>query len=180
MALKIGNQYIIQFGGLKEGSHNFEIKLDKKFFEDNSDLEAESRNIKVTIELLKKPNLLTFNISIRGNISLCCDVCLDKYDQKINYSDTFYVKFSDKEEEDSDEIIFLHPDKTEIDLQHYLYESISLNIPVKKVHEEKDGKPGCNKEMLKRLNELSYKGTENKNNPLQDQLKKLFDNKNLK
>ena len=67
--------------------------------------------------------------------------------------------------------IFLNPGEHEIDLEHYIYESISLSIPLKRMHSGKGGHSACNKDMIDKLSNMAEKKKETKTNPAWDKLK---------
>lgn len=171
--MKIRNQYIIPFGGLKEGFHDFSFTANDEFFEEHSALEAVKGKLDIQIRMLKNSTFLTFTVSINGYINLQCDRCLDNYDQPIDFKSNLYVKFSERNEDsnETEDVIFLNPGEHEIDLEHYIYESISLSIPYKRVHPEIDGISSCNREMMNQLKSLMGKEKENEPVPTWDKLK---------
>lgn len=156
--MKIENQYIIQFKGLKEGVHNFSFIIDKPFFEAFEHLEIPDGNLQVGVVLNKLTGCLDLNIDLSGNIQVQCDRCLEYFGMPLLYRGHLVVRFSETEKEQDEEVIFLHPDDSQLDLRHYLYECISLSIPMRKVHSDlPDGETGCDPEMLKRLNDMFIK-----------------------
>jgi uncharacterized protein len=178
--LETRNQYIIPFGGLKEGIHDFDFAVTDEFFEEYSALEVKKGHLDIHINLLKKTSFLTFDIHINGKVYVQCDRCLDFYYQDISFEGKLYVKFSERNEsnESSDEIIFLRPGDNEIDLKHYLYESISISMPYKKTHPDINGVSTCNKEMILRLNKQNYLTNGNKENHTCDKLKDILGTRN--
>jgi uncharacterized protein len=153
--LKIENQYIIHFKGLKEGVHNFAFHIGKPFFEAFQLLEIPDGDIAVSIELIKNINFLDLSIDLSGEIKARCDRCLDYLNLSIAYNGHLVVRFSETEKEPDDEVIFLHAGDHQLDLCHYFYECIALSIPIRKVHPDlHDGETGCDPEMLKKLNEI--------------------------
>jgi uncharacterized protein len=173
--LKIQNQYIIPLSGQKEGQHNFEFEIQNEFFEEFPVIEAKEGNLSAKVTLDKKSTFLSFDVAIKGQIKLQCDRCLDYYFQQIDYNGKFYAKYSETPENEvpSDDVIFIHPDDHELDLKQYFYESTSLSIPYKRVHPEINGKPACNKEMLKYIKNLPEKDKKDETNPIWDKLRDL-------
>ena len=150
--LKLGNQYIIPFSGLKEGEHDFRFDFSPEFFDEHEVLEAESGTLTATVLLDKKPSLLDLQISIEGIIRIRCDRCLDMFDFPIHYQGDLVVKFGEDLNAGTDEIWILHPSEYELDLEQYFFECIGLCLPIKKVHPDRqDGGAGCNTEMLRIL-----------------------------
>ena len=181
MELKFGNQYIIQFKGLKEGKHPFSFDITKPFFEEYQVLEVVDGRISVEVVLNKKSQHMELDIRIDGFVNVQCDRCLDYFDLPIDYEEKIYVKFSDQPLNNIDNIIELHPNEYELNLKQYLFESIGLSIPYKKVHpENKNGKAGCNKEMISKLEALRSSGEQHNDDidPRWDKLKNIIVNKN--
>ncbi|MFO7656196.1 MAG: DUF177 domain-containing protein [Bacteroidales bacterium] len=178
--LKIRNQYIIPFGGLKEGYHDFNFTATGGFFETHPELEASDGKLDIQIRMLKRSTFLTFEVSINGVISLQCDRCLDTYNQDIGYHDNLYVSFSERNEdsEENEDMIFLNPAEHEIDLEHYIYESISLSIPLQRMHPDVDGLSTCNVAMMEQLKNNTGRLKEHKANPEWDKLKNILGTNN--
>ncbi len=177
--LKLRNQYIVPFGGLKEGVHYFDFEADDEFFEEYAALEVRNGHLDIHIEMVKKASFLTFDIFIEGKVYVQCDRCLDFYYQDLGFEGKLYVKFSERAENNdaSDEVIFLHPGDNEIDLKHYIYESISISMPYKKTHPDINGVSTCNKEMILQLNKHHDKSVSKTENHTWDKLKDVFRNK---
>ena len=178
--LNIRNQYIVPFGGLKEGTHEFNFEITDEFFEEYTALEVKKGHLDIHIEMIKKTSFLTFDISINGSVYVRCDRCLDFFFHDIGFEGKLFVKFSEKEQsnETADEIIFLHPGDHEIDLKHYFYESISISMPYKRIHPEIRGISLCNKEMIFQLDKHHHQTDGNIDNHTWDKLKDLLGTKN--
>jgi hypothetical protein len=153
--LKIENQYIIHFKGLKEGVHDFSFAIGKPFFEAHPRLEIPDGSVSVSVQLVKKNNFMELFIRLSGELQVQCDRCLEYFPLPLMFDGHLVVRFSETEKEPDDEVIFLHPEESQLGLAHYLYECISLSLPMRKVHpDEPGGNPGCDPEMLKRLNDM--------------------------
>jgi uncharacterized protein len=172
--LKTENHYIIAFKELSEGSHDFVFNVGKPFIEEHEFLEARDGNLKVNVLLLKMATCLNFTISIHGSLEVQCDRCLDFFPLEIDFHGDLYAKFSENSGESDDDVILLNPDEDEVDLKQYIYESIGLSIPYRKIHPAgSNGLPDCNKEMLAKMNE-HLANEENVDNPMWDKLKDLL------
>ena len=178
--LYIRNQYIVSFGGLKEGIHDFDFEVTDEFFEEYTALEVKKGHLDIHVNMIKNSSFLTFDISISGKVYVQCDRCLDFFFQDIGFKGKLYVKYSEKDQsnEPADEVIFLHPGDHEIDLKHYLYESISISLPYKRTHPEFGGVSSCNKEMIFQLDKHHHKTDNNIENHTWDKLKDLLGTKN--
>ena len=146
------SKYRIVYSGLSEGKHKFEFDIDNMFFESLEYSDFKKGTLKVKVDLDKKPTFLELNFQINGTVELTCDRCLEEYNQAINYKGKLFVKFTEQEDSLADDVIFLSLTDHELDISHYIYESINLSIPLKRVHpEDEEGNVTCNPEMLEKL-----------------------------
>ncbi|MBN1598378.1 MAG: DUF177 domain-containing protein [Bacteroidales bacterium] len=179
--MKLGNQYIIPFKGLKDGEHDFRFSLEQKFFDEHELLESPGGDINVNIVLNKMTTMLTLSVSIEGEIDLQCDRCLDYFKFQVKYTGRLVVKFGETSDKDNDEMWFIHPNEHELNLEQYLYECLSLSLPIRKIHPDKpNGESNCNPEMLKKLesHKLKHKLLEEYNDPRWNGLKDLLNDTN--
>ena len=147
------SKYRIVYQGLSEGLHEFEFDIDDKFFELLEYSEIKKGKLKANVLLKKKSTFLELDFNIKGYVEVVCDRCLDEYNQPIKFEGKLFVKFSEQEDEQVDDVIYLLPADHELDIAHYLYESIDLSIPLKRVHpRNRKGELTCNPEMLEKLN----------------------------
>lgn len=146
-----GIDYTISFTALEIGEHNFDFKVDKSLFEKFENDDLLNSNVDLKVKLIKEERVLTFNFYFKGVLNVLCDRCLEPLDFKIEGEKNLFVKFGEEySEEDSldDDIIIIPNTEHEIDLSHYIYELILLQIPIKCSHPK--GK--CNRDMIERIN----------------------------
>lgn len=178
--LKLGNQYIIPFKGLKDGEHDFRIDFDRKFFEDHEVLEASDGMIRADIVLNKKPTMLSLSIYMEGSIHIQCHRCLDYFDHPVRFQSDLIVKFGEDEGDSNDEIWILPPESHELDLEQYLFENIGLSLPIQRVHpDDPKGRSGCDPEMIEKLETHSAAVKDaDETDPRWNELKKLLNDTN--
>ena len=146
------SKYRIVYQGLSVGLHEFDFEIDNLFFESLEYSDIKKGSLKAKVYLNKKSTFLELDFKIDGYVELICDRCLDEYKQPVSYEGKLYVKFSEKEDELADDVICLLPTDHELDISHYIYESINLSIPLKRVHpDNENGDVTCNPEMLEKL-----------------------------
>lgn len=164
--------YDIQWKGLSNGKHHIEFDIDNDFFTafENSDITG--GNLKVDIELSKTSSALSLDVHIEGDVVTVCDRCLGELSLPVDYDDTLTVKFSDEIADYDGETMWLHPDDGILPLAQYLYESIVLSLPYRRIHGTDDnGEPLCDKEMLSRFKIISqeeFDAIEAKSNTLEN------------
>jgi uncharacterized protein len=168
-------KYRIAFAGLKQGSHLFDYEIDSNFFERFEYSPLHAGSLMVRVEVIKQDVLLILNFGIKGYVRVTCDRCLEEYDQYIEGGNRLIVKFGEETYEESDEIVVINRDEQEIDITQFIYEFINLQVPLKKVHPvDAEGHSLCNKEVLRKLDELSSGEESGQIDPRWEALKKLY------
>ncbi len=173
-------KYDVEFKGLKEGLHEFDFEADAKFFEhfENSQVSVGDVSVKTTLE--KRSTFLKVRLKLKGWVELTCDRCLENYRQKIKNKAEVLVKYSEVEQEDDVDVMWVHPEEHRLNLAQLIYEYIILAIPLRHVHPENEkGESECDSEMLEKLNdyEIHESGEEEpETDPRWDALKKLKNN----
>ena len=175
--LKLVNQYIIPFTGLKEGEHEFRFDFREQFFNKYEVLEASGGKVEALVFLEKKPNMLKIESQLSGTLNIQCDRCLETFSYSIAHAGNLIIKFGTNIEDSTDEIWVLNPNEYELDLEQYFYECISLSLPIQRIHpDDTDGNSGCNNEMLNIINKqnISSSEAEKETDPRWDKLKDLL------
>jgi len=152
-------EYIIQFVALPFGEHQFEFLIKDKFFEPLDYSEIKQGDITINLNLLKQSSMMVLQFEITGTVKMICDICATEFDMPINGSQKLIVKVggSDDGKED-DDIITIAANEHQLDLSQYLYEYITLSLPIKRTHPlDAKGKPTCDKEMLKKVKKFLTK-----------------------
>jgi uncharacterized metal-binding protein YceD (DUF177 family) len=165
-------QFNIPIAGLEIGTHQYDFDIDGKFFEAFPESEIKNCRIKLDLNLIRQTELILLVFSIKGSIELICDRCLDPFDLDIDINEEVVLKYlprNSKVEDKGEEVIL--PEQQEIDIRQYIYDFICLQIPFRKVHpDDENGNSLCDKEVLKKIDELSIKKD---TDPRWDQLKDL-------
>jgi len=148
--------YNISFIGLKDGEHQFEYEIDNSFFELFDYTELNDAALKTTVDLVKKPNMLTLQFKASGSVGVNCDVSNEPYQETIDSELKLVVKFGDSLNDDNEELLIVPHNTYELNVAHYIYEMLILALPTKRVH------PGVldgtlKSEILDKLRELEPK-----------------------
>lgn len=129
--------------------------MDEKFFECFEGTELNQGRVNVTATMEKTERMLVFNFLIDGVVTVICDRCAGEFEMEIGGEETLYVKFGGEAAEEDDDVLVLPFDENRIDLSGAIYDYISLLVPFRKIHPEKeDGTSGCDPEMLARIEAL--------------------------
>jgi len=173
--------YTIPFVGLKVGEHHFDYEIKQAFFEYFEYEDCKDSNIVVDVLLNKKTTLLELNFKISGTVNVNCDLTNEPYNQAIENEFDLVVNFGEEYNDENIDILIIPHGEYEINIAQYIYELIVLAVPNKRIHPGvKDGT--LDSEILKKLEELSPKTAEDKENmeeidPRWNTLKKLLTDK---
>lgn len=173
-------EYLIQFVGLKIGKHQFDYHIDNSFFGYFEFDEYNASNIKVEVLLEKKTTLLELTIKHKGTVNVPCDLTNEDFDLPIKGKINLIVKFGDAFNDENEELLILPHGEYEFSIAQYIYESIILSVPTKRVHPGvKDGTLDSKAlEVLNNLAPSEIKEEETKDtDPRWDDLKKLLTDK---
>jgi len=97
---------------------------------------------------------MLLDFTMEGHIIVECDRCLEDLELPIDSYDELIVKFGDSEETETEEVIVVSPKEYELDVSQYIYEYISLQLPMRNVHDEEENGQTCDPEILKALEKL--------------------------
>ena len=166
--------FSIPFKGLKNGIHQYQYRIDQSFFQHFEDSPVSSSDIDLSVQLDKRPDFIVLQFDFKGTVKADCDRCLAPIDLPVVDSQRLMVKLAEGVSEDPD-IVFVHPEASNINVSSYIYEFILLAMPMIKVYDcENDENPACNFEMLEYLKRGDEEEKKDASpNPIWDELKKL-------
>ncbi|CAN5408824.1 hypothetical protein BH09BAC1_BH09BAC1_20720 [soil metagenome] len=157
-------EFVIPFIGLKLGETSFEFEIEDKFFTYFEGSEPiTGSDVEVEMVLDKRTSMMVLTFYVEGTIKATCDRCLNEIDQELLDEFTVYVKFSQDADgmDDEEDVIFLQPNETHLDVAHLVYEFVILSIPLQKgCKVEEIGGPQCNKVVLEKLGYFSKDDTD--------------------
>jgi uncharacterized protein len=170
----IMERFDVMFKGLKAGNHVFDFNLDNPFFEHFDDADLEGGAVVIAAEMEKKDNLLSFHFHYSGSLKVTCDRCLDIFDMPVVFESSLHVRFDEMTGSEDIDVIFLDPNEHKLNLAGYFIESVRLFMPLKRIHPaNRDGTPGCNREMLEKLDQYKIKENKPFSDPRWDSLKNI-------
>lgn len=168
--------YDIRFSGLKNGFHYFDYEIGGDFFQHFEGSLIKDARLQVSLELERKTSGLVLAFKISGALMLPCDRCLEQIAVPVNDKVSLVVKLSADPGESTDNLWFLPLTAWEINLGQFLYESISLMMPLRASCEAGDS-GACQQDfeaMLKKYDGSTAQVEENKEmDPRWDKLKNL-------
>ena len=152
--------YDIAFVGLKPGVHEFEYRIDDKFFEDYQEQDFKNAVAHIKLTLDKNNGFMLLKFEVGGKLEVHCDRCgnplpLDLWDEF-----NIVVKMVDNPDEMNDQeedpdIYYISKGESHLHVADWIYEFINLSIPMQRMcGPDEIGGPSCNKEVLAKLAKL--------------------------
>ncbi len=139
--------FIINFGSLTTGEHEFEFEVTDSFFKKFDNSIIEKGNVDVLVVVERKDNMLLLDFTMEGEITVQCDRCLENMELELEGYNELIVKLGDENEELSEEMIVISSREHELDVSQYIYEFLTLMVPMRNVHDDN----GCDPEVLKEI-----------------------------
>ena len=173
--MKLSNDFVLSFFGLKEGNHKFEYRIDKQFFESYSFDEFLDADFTIVLDFVKKSTLLELYFKSEGKAAVTCDLSNEPFELPMSGALDLVVNFGEEYNDDNEEVLILPHGEHQLDLSQYMYEMIVLAVPLKKIHPGiADG--SLKSDVLKKLDELSPEKKKDikETDPRWDDLKKLL------
>jgi uncharacterized metal-binding protein YceD (DUF177 family) len=124
----------IKISGLKEGKHSFHFDLDTRFLAEFSKEIFDKPVLSADVILHLTETMIRAELSLTGQVQLICDRSGDAFMFPVNQKITYFLKFGEKEEEISDELCTISKERTSIDFDQLVYDTVALSIPLKKLH----------------------------------------------
>ena len=142
------SDYIIQYSGLKLGSHEYSFEVNDTFFSWFEWEEARDSDMKINLIFEKSETMLVLNFEMEGSATTDCDLCLEDMQIKLSGKHRQIVKISDYEEADPNEEVMVVPTgEHELDVSKMIFDLCFLSFPTKKQHPEGE----CDEEALEQL-----------------------------
>lgn len=126
--------YKVNIIGLSNKVHQFDFEIGKEFFSHYGTGLISQGNFEAKVTLDKRETFIEARFLIKGTTELVCDRSLDPFQHSIEIDKKIVFKYGEADEELSDEIIVIHRDTDSLELGQYIYEFISLEVPMKKLH----------------------------------------------
>jgi len=139
--MNLHKEFDIHISKLTLGQHGYSYKIDDRFFELFEYSLVERGILQADVILDKKSTFLQLSFDIKGDVRLICDRSLDEFDFPVDCIHDLILKFGDEDQEVSDEVEIIQHGTQVINIAKYLYEFVTLEIPMKKLHPRFQEKP---------------------------------------
>lgn len=131
-------EFDIQIYKLSNKLHEYEYSINNDFFSLFEGEIVESGQFSIKIELDKRENLIELNINFNGHLNLICDRSLKEFDKPVNIKRKLLYKYGEEEAELEDDVFVITKSTQSINPAHFIYETIALEVPLKKIHPDEE------------------------------------------
>lgn len=175
-------KYDIHIFGLENKRYQYDFESGDAFFEALEQQLIAKGQFMTHLTLDKSETMIRLDFHIRGTIEQTCDRSLDLYDEPVDVRQMLLLKFSDHNEELTDEIELIERNTPTINVARYIFDFISLALPMKKLHprfraEEQDDDDDTDGKMIYRSDpEPDDDAEQPKVDPRWDALRRLNNN----
>ena len=116
--------------------------------------------------------MLELDFKHKGTVNVPCDVSGEEFDFPIKGKLKLLVKFGDTFNDENEELLILPNGEIQVNVAQYIYESIVLSVPLRRVHP--GVKDGTLSEVVEKLESLAPK--ENKTEEQKDDIDPRWEN----
>ncbi len=134
MSGKAFKDFEVQIFGLDNGDHNYDFRINKSFFQLFPNSLVENGKGVAFLRIEKSETMMHLHFKLEVVVELICDVTLEEFDFPIHTEDELIIKFGEEEIELSEDVMIINRNATSINVAKFIYEFVSLAIPMKKLH----------------------------------------------
>lgn len=134
MQKSILNTFKIDIFRLENKQYTHEFEGNDDFFEVLDQNLIQKGHFKATVALNKNETMIQMMYKITGTVELTCDRSLDLFDFPVDITQKMILKFSDHNEEITEELVLIDRNSQYINVAQDIFDFIGLQIPIKKLH----------------------------------------------
>lgn len=127
-------KYDINIYGLDNRRYEFDFESGDGFFAALDQQLIKRGQCTTHVTLNKSETMIQLDFHIVGEVEQVCDRSLDEYNEPIEVANRMLLKFSDHNEELTDEIELIERNTATVNVARYIFDFISLSLPMKKLH----------------------------------------------
>jgi uncharacterized metal-binding protein YceD (DUF177 family) len=132
--MKALSGFEIEIQSLKPGTHHFSFDVGDDFFQAFDYGMLESGDLKVELDLQRSETLIEMRFNIAGHVALTCDRSLEPFDYPMQLDEPMVLKYGAEAGEVDEHMEVIPWNTATINIARYLYEMITVAIPMKRLH----------------------------------------------
>lgn len=140
-------------------------------FKDNDAEEISVDSLHLNVVVNKLNSFTDLKLSIKGTINLVCDRCLEYFKHELEIQESLLLKPGISGSDIIEDNVLIYPaESKEYDISKFVYDTIILYLPFKKVH----ANPAlCDQDMLRKLESCQYNNIKDQIDQRWNELKKI-------
>ncbi|MBC8153177.1 MAG: DUF177 domain-containing protein [Bacteroidetes bacterium] len=127
-------KYDINIYGLENKRYDFDFESGDTFFDALEQNLIKKGQFTTHVTLDKSETMIRLDFHTKGEVEQVCDRSLDEYNEPIDIENRMLLKFSDHNEELTDEIELIERNTATVNVARYIFEFIGLSLPMKRIH----------------------------------------------
>jgi uncharacterized metal-binding protein YceD (DUF177 family) len=148
-------EFSIPILGLRDGEYQYAYQLDSSFFSKFEDEPITEADLKVDLQVDKRPSMMVISMQLSGTMPAICDQCTAPINLPLQNEMELIVKHSETPGEDGD-VVLIHPSTSHFNFAKYLYEFAVLSLPIVNTYDCVSDEPRpCDMVVLAKINEIS-------------------------
>ena len=124
----------IKISSLKNGNHNFHFDLNSSFLADFSSMFFTNPKVAIEVDLNLSETMIKVELGLKGTLELICDRSDETFDFQVDEKVLHFFKIGEEDRELSDELEVISKERTAIDLDQLIFDTLALSVPTKKLH----------------------------------------------
>lgn len=148
--------YSVPLTGLREGTHDYEFICGDAFFKEMGNTDETQAELQVHAQIINQSSRLQLKLTYNGVLHLQCDRCLISYAKPVVLSESFWISAGEILRIE-DQIILVPAGTDRLNLSQHMYETLMLQVPMRKVPCEDDNGTdlNCDTTVLQSLHGIS-------------------------
>lgn len=139
MGIKELREFQINIYSLTNKLHDFEFEITDKLFETKEFSLISKGTGMCKLRLEKSETLINLHFDIEAEVELTCDRSLENFMYPVAIEEDIIIKFGDDDITQSDDVVVIRRDADKINVGDFIYEFVSLAVPMRKLHPRFDG-----------------------------------------
>jgi len=153
--MKRHNTFNIPFKNARLGLHEYEFHVDADFFLEFESKAVERGEFDIIVEMDRRETMLDLLFKIKGDYEAPCDRCLADIKIPLDSEQRILIKFDDFGKEDTDEVIYISTEETNLNVANLIYEFVSISLPMSNTIDcEENNYKYCDEKVLDYYEEL--------------------------
>ncbi|MDE6439071.1 MAG: DUF177 domain-containing protein [Muribaculaceae bacterium] len=128
------SQFNLPLKSLAKGTHQFEYRLDKQFFDNMESADVRDADVSVALTVTYANDVYDLQFAVKGTVVVPCDRCLDDLTLDVDTTYGVKVKYGEEFRDDSDDIMEIPESENSLNVAYMIFDTVSLAIPIKHVH----------------------------------------------